>query len=308
MKIAIIGGGINGLYLAWKLAKKGEKITLFERKREIGNKVCSGLFSERILDFIPESKKLIENKINFVLIHFPKKTIRVNFSKSFFLMSHYKLDNLVADLAQKAGVEIVLNRNISSIPKGFEKIIACDGASSIIRKTLKLPEPNYRLGILGFDRNQKSDNFIETWPTKNGFIWKIPKEENTEYGIIEDPLLARKIFDKFLKKRNLKLIDVQSKIIPQGLIIPKNKKITLCGDAAGLTKPWSGGGVIWGMKAANILLKSFPDFLTYRKKMRRFFMPKIVLSKIATKLAYFFGFNFPWIIPKNIKIESDFLL
>ena len=163
MKIAIIGGGINGLYLAWKLAKRGEKITLFERKREIGNKVCSGLFSERILDFIPESKKLIENKINFVLIHFPKKTIRVNFSKSFFLMSHYKLDNLVAELAQKAGVKIVLNRNISSIPKGFEKIIACDGASSIIRKTLKLPEPNYRLGILGFDRNQKSDNFIETF-------------------------------------------------------------------------------------------------------------------------------------------------
>ena len=39
--------------------------------------------------------------------------------------------------------------------------------------------------------------------------------------------------------------------------------------------------------------------------MKRFFLPKILITKTATKLAFFFGFNFPYIIPKNIKIESD---
>jgi len=97
-------------------------------------------------------------------------------------------------------------------------------------------------------------------------------------------------------------------LIPQGLMIPESEKITLCGDAAGLTKPWSGGGVIWGLTSAEILLKNFPDFLKYQKEMKKTFLPKIIFSKIATKIVYLLGFNFPWILPKNVKIESDFLI
>ena len=33
MKIAIVGGGINGVGVAWELARKGYKVTLFERGR-----------------------------------------------------------------------------------------------------------------------------------------------------------------------------------------------------------------------------------------------------------------------------------
>ena len=76
----------------------------------------------------------------------------------------------------------------------------------------------------------------------------------------------------------------------------------------GLTKPWSGGGVIWSLFAANILLKNFPDFIKYQKEVKKFFLPKIILSKIAKKLVYFFGFKIPWLLPKNFKIEGDFLI
>ena len=47
--VAIIGGGICGLYLSWKLSRKGHLVTVFEKKKKIGNEICSGLFSERIL-------------------------------------------------------------------------------------------------------------------------------------------------------------------------------------------------------------------------------------------------------------------
>lgn len=319
MKVAIVGAGICGLYLAWKSAERGEEVTVFEKREKIGKEVCSGLFSERILEFIPQSQKLIQNQINSVLIHWPKRTLQIKFSKKFFVMNHSELDNLVAKIAEKSGAKILLNSalsmsNINIFQNSFERIIGCDGANSIIRKSLKLPEPTFRLGIQGSfvcpapSEQNKDWCRVETWPTKNGFIWKIPRKEEIEYGIIEESTKAKIIFDEFLNKNKINLERINSAIVPQGLIIPSNQKITLCGDAAGLTKPWSGGGVIWGLFAADLLLKNFPDFLKYKKQVEKFFSTKILFSKAATRLVYFAGFNLPWLLPKNWQIENDFLI
>lgn len=320
MKVAIIGAGTCGLYLAWKLAEK-HQVTVFEKKENIGNEVCSGLFSERILNFFPESGKLIQNKINSVLVHFPKKTIKIEFSKKFLLISHYELDRLALSLAEKAGAKIVLNCNITKLSKGlaltprpgrgsdgFDKIIGCDGANSFVRRHLKLPEPDFRLGIQGFIKEEDSRDFVEVWPVKTGFIWKIPRGREIEYGIMAHTGLALRLFKEFLEKRNLSFEEIKSKVIPQGFVMSNNPLIALCGDSAGLTKPWSGGGVIWGLKAADMLLKYFPDLIRYNKEAKRFFKPKISLSKKAVSLVYLLGFNAPWLLPKNNKIESDYLL
>jgi len=207
----------------------------------------------------------------------------------------------------------------------FERVIGCDGANSVVRKNLGLPDSNCRLAIQGFI--PKSDNsnpeaeqsryeagFMETWPVKTGFLWKIPRGGEIEYGAIGSVSLAKKEFEDFLfhlqksAENGSPLTDLKAALVPQGLLLPKDKNVTLCGDAAGLTKPWSGGGVIWGLTAAELLLKNFPDFLKYKKAVKKFFLPKITFSKTATKIFYFLGFNIPWILPKNIKIESDFLL
>ncbi|XOB46505.1 MAG: FAD-dependent oxidoreductase [Candidatus Nealsonbacteria bacterium] len=320
-KVAIIGAGICGLYLAQKLSERGFEVTVFEKNKKIGKETCSGLFSERILDYVPDSKNLIENQIEYALLRFPKKTIRINFSKKFFVMKHAELDKLVSSLAEKSGAKIIFNKKIDSFPKGFDKIIGCDGATSQTRKLLKLKNPEFRLGIQGFIFKKDYDppttlppsagpssHYVETWPTEYGFLWKIPRGEEIEYGIIEKRDRAKKIFNEFLEEKKIDLKNINSALIPQGLIIPSNLKITLCGDSTGLTKPWSGGGVIWGLKAADILLKNFPDFLKYKKELKKSFLPKIIFSKTAIALAYFFGFKTYYFLPKSIRIESDFLL
>jgi electron-transferring-flavoprotein dehydrogenase len=315
MKVVIIGAGATGLYLAWKLSEKKNEVFVFERKEKVGGKACSGLFSERIFEFVPESKKLIKNEINFCKIHFPKKTIFLHFKRRFFVFDRSEFDNLLKNLAENFGTKIFFNKNIThsdlqNFLKEFDRILGCDGANSTVRDFLKLPKPKFYLGIKGIappEHVLAGENFVETWPTKDGFLWKIPRGKEIEWGIMEEPKFAKEIFENFLKRQNLKLEKIEAAIIPQGFIIPKNEKITLCGDAAGLTKPWSGGGVIWGLMSANLLLKNFPDFLKYQKEMKKLFSLNFTFSKLAKKLVYFLGFNFPYLLPKNFKIDGDFL-
>jgi flavin-dependent dehydrogenase len=313
MKVIIVGGGTCGLYLALKLSKKGNEITVFEKKERVGKEVCSGLFSERIFDFLPEAKNLIENKIDYCLIHFPKKTVKIEFLKKFFHIDHFLFDNLLFE-SLKGKAKIVLGKEIFSsdfekLKKEGDKIIGCDGAFSETRKFLKLPKPNLWLAIQGFVFEKNCHNFVETWPQKSisGFIWKIPGGKKTEYGIIGKPEKVRDCFENFLAKRKLVLKEKKSAFIARGLVLPSDQKITLCGEAAGLTKPWSGGGVVWGLKMAEILIKNFPDFQKYKKEVENFFRPQIFFSEILTRMVYFFGFNFPWFLPKQHKIDGDFI-
>ncbi len=312
MKVAVLGGGICGLYLAQKLAKAGHKVEVFEQKTFIGKQCCSGLFSERLFDFLPESRELVENRINRCLIHFPKKTLSLAFRKKFYVIEHAKLDQMAARLAQKNTATITLGKKIDqtaleNLMTRFDKVIGCDGALSVARKHLGLKESGYSLGIQVFSEKSNKSDLVETWPTENGFIWKIPRGESQEYGIMENPERARKIFDEFLEKNNLPATDLRSALIPTNFSLPSNERITLCGDASGLTKPWSGGGVVWGLKSADILLKNFPNFLQYKMEAERFFNLEISAASAAKKTLYWLGYNAPYVLPTNYSIDGDYL-
>lgn len=312
LQVAIVGGGICGLYLAWKLSKAGHKITVFERESKIWDKPCSGLISERLKNFIPLQSSVIKNKINSCLIHFPRKTITLNLKPVHFVVNRKKLNENLADLARGAGAKILFNQPINELPFGFDRIIGCDGALSKIREKLLLPKPTFRLGIQTFQKAKNFSNYVETRPIKSGFCWKIPQGEQVEYGAIGPISSIKKDFENFCRKENIdfKEKELKSALIPfsRKLILPKENNITLCGDAASLTKPWSGGGVIWGLTATDILLKNFPDFEKYHREVKQFFELKILKGKLITSLTYFLGNNFPYFLPSKTSRDNDFPL
>ena len=307
MRVAVIGGGLVGSYVAWQLAEKGHKVTIYEQKIRPGKHACSGLISERIWGFIPVNEELVLHKIDASILNVGNNRTKLNFKPQMLVFNRPLLDRYVLGLALDAGVRFVIEK-IDSLPRNFDYIIGCDGALSITRRELGLKAPKFRMGILCRveSKDKLNPDFVETWPLDKGFAWKIPRGHEVEYGVLAPLEKAKEEFFHFCIKQNIRPVKQHASLVPQGLILSDNPRITLCGDAAGLTKPWSGGGVIWGLSAAEILVETFPDLNAYNRALKRFFNSKFIVSNFATKLGYLAAKHLPNILPNERTMDSDF--
>ena len=116
--IGIIGFGINGAYISWQLKKKGYDLKVFELQSS-SKKVCYGLISDRIWNFIPKSEKLVKNTINNVMIHFPNKIIDVKFKRKMLVFDRNELNEYVANLAKNEGAKINYNSRVNKMNNSF---------------------------------------------------------------------------------------------------------------------------------------------------------------------------------------------
>ncbi|MBU3918807.1 NAD(P)/FAD-dependent oxidoreductase [Patescibacteria group bacterium] len=311
-KIAVIGASIIGLYAALKLQKKGFDVSVFEKNDRVGGKLCSALISKRIEQGLTIPQGLHEREVNNILVHFPKQDIRVSVNPSFLQFERRKLDEYIFNLAKEQGVKFFFNTEIKEIPQGFFKVIACDGSLSELRKLTSKDSPSFRLGIQYFVERRGQEEQIEIWPkvfsnNEYGFLWKIPGKEFIEYGGIGQAGNVLEELINLLDRNNI-VFDrskIKSALIPQGLCFSKDNNVFLLGDSAGMTKPTTGGGVIWGMTATNILINNFSDFKRAEKKIKRFFKPKILKGKLEVKAGYFIGEKLSLLLPKNFSIDAD---
>ncbi len=284
-KVAVVGGGVIGQYIAWKLSEAGDDVSVFDyRKKEyLKDKACSVLVSERIRDFIPITDEIVENTIEYCDIHFSKGKTTLQFSPRHLALNKEKLMKLLLKLNNESGTKFFFGTRIREIPQGFDYVIGCDGADSTIRKLMNLKAPQMKVGVQWFLNQEDRSKTTETFMSENGFAWRIPRGNSVEYGSFgEDKERRENMKGALIPSPGFPLIDA-------GLIFSNQDNIVLCGDAMGLTKPWSGGGIIWNLYAANILINNFPDFKKYKKEVIKFFWWKILKGKISNTAVHFLG-------------------
>jgi geranylgeranyl reductase family protein len=285
----VVGAGPAGSRFARRAAEEGYDVLAFEQG-EVGDPLaCSGHVSTDIWGFTDEDARdeLLQNEIVGARFHvggpnsdahrFYKRDVVSN------VIDRVGLDRHLADLARDAGAAVREHHTVTAVderhdrvavtvrgPDGTDtveaKIVAgCDGPRSRVRDELGLPEPGELLhGVLGFDADADEEDYVDVHlSAPRFFAWRIPRgDAGVEYGLAAPPGDdVGQRFDQLVDGYDADPHRRCSGAIPIG----PPETVTghrgfLLGDAAAQTKPFTGGGILYGMTSADHAVREIdPD-------------------------------------------------
>ena len=295
-KIIVVGGGPIGLYCAYLIKRFNPKIlvTLIESHKEVDSSCCSGHISIKGLNELKlapfiDIDKLTINRIRGANIFGPNGTTLEVRTKEFqtIVINRNSLDKEIEKLARNVGVEIIFGYQLVSVDEDSIKInivdenrlinldynylIGADGPNSIVRNSFPQKVSNddfintYQITASGdFKKDMVSVYFGDY--SKGFFAWIIP-ESTTVAKIGIGTALGKNPQDalnQFIYKHELKLSNMKfncSGLIPISktldTYIYKNR--LLVGDAACFVKATSGGGLVFGLKSAEIAAQTITN-------------------------------------------------
>jgi len=258
----IIGAGPVGLYLASLL--KQFRVVVLEEHSRLGGKACSGVVSANMDRFISAKKEFVEHKIKCIEIKSGRSSMKIEKEK--FLAYVINREKIEMEILEKLGkdrvlfqrraerIEIKRDRVVVKTKKGdcsAKLLIGCDGANSVVAKAINQRPKEIILGLTAVVSKPDYSGFAEVFVDKkivsDGFLWKIPRGRTTEYGMLGKNVKFE-ILENFFR---IKDYEKNAALIPMGPPVKTySGRVLLVGDAAGQIKPWTGGGIIYGMAAA----------------------------------------------------------
>lgn len=298
--VLVVGAGPAGSVSAWYAAKSGANVLMVEKRQEIGSPVrCGeGLSKYWLKDVgIPHDKRWIANEVDGARIFSPSGKVWAINEKDAgnevgYVIERDQFDKALAELAGKAGAEIMLKTWVRGIIKkdGYVRgavarhmgedlkinakiVIGADGYESQIGRWAGLDtglKPNdidsclqYRM--TGIECDKRYCDFYLGSCAPGGYIWVFPKNEDTaNVGIgvqlskLKNPGEVKQYLDKWIEKqpgikRGKKIDMVAGAVsISQPLERTVDNGLMLVGDAARMIDPITGGGVSNGCRAAKI--------------------------------------------------------
>ena len=286
---AVVGVGPAGARFARRAAEAGYDVVAFEQGTVGTPLACSGHVSTDIWGYVPDDAKerLLQNRVYGARFHVGgPDTAAHPFYKSEEIsnvIDRVELDRTLAACAEDAGADIREHHTVVDVDErhdgvtltvshadGTETVRArmvagCDGPTSRVRRQSDLPEPEELLhGVLAFDPEPDDSDFVDVHLTAPRFFaWRIPRgDAGVEYGLGAPPgASVNELFDRLTEVYDVETEHFCSGAIPIG---PPERVHTrrafLIGDAAAQTKPFTGGGILYGMTAADCAIEAIdPD-------------------------------------------------
>jgi electron-transferring-flavoprotein dehydrogenase len=281
----VVGVGPAGARFARRAAEAGYDVLALE-KGEVGTPLaCSGHVSTDVWEYVPEDarERLLQNRVYGANFRVGGPNTRAYpFYKTeevSNVVDRVELDRTLAATAREAGADVREGHTVTGVEERGDAVVVtvsaggderafearmvagCDGPVSRVRRALDLPEPAETLhGVLAFDDETDDGDFVDVHLTvPRFFAWRIPRgEAGVEYGLAAPPGgEVNDLFDALTDAYDVETDHFCSGAIPIGP--PErvtSRRAFLIGDAAAQTKPFTGGGILYGMTAADCAVRT----------------------------------------------------
>ena len=290
--VIVVGGGPTGSYAAYKLAEKGHRVVVLERKRRVGDAVCcTGIIGQECVDSFAIEDKVILRQVNSARLFSPSGN-QLNLRREkpqACILDRAAFDISMAARAQGAGAEYVLNSPVKDIAIERDRVkveVSCQGKGANFEARAVVIASGFgsglcqRLGLgsfgdftIGAQAEVKTAGLDEVEVyfgdmAPGFFAWLVP----TTPPMARVGLMSRKNPGLYLRKW-LAHLAAQGKIAsPEAELsyggiplkpLPRTcgERLLVVGDAAGQVKPTSGGGIYYGLLCADIAAETLHQAL-----------------------------------------------
>lgn len=294
--IAIVGGGPGGLYAACLLARSGFTVIVFEEHASAGDPVhCTGVLADEAFDEFDLPRNAFLNSLTTVQFFGPSgDSIEYSTSQIEAIVIDRKVfDAALGDRAERAGATVQVGERITSVrvtddgvwlTTSSERriaaracVLAC-GANYALQKRLGLGTPVMHLQSAQIEVPAADPGHVEVHFGNNvapkGFAWAVPVTRGhrsfARIGLMCERD-ARDYFDRFLKRIGPRWrtgspaclnagVPARLKMLPLGPIARTYApRVLAVGDAAGLVKATTGGGIYYSILSASLAAETLTE-------------------------------------------------
>ena len=282
--ILIVGSGPAGGTAARYAAAKGAKVTVVERRPEVGVPVRCGEMmpsDEEILRMFPNAgdisslfdipKHLWLRDIKGIKLIDPKGKERL-LDFSGYTTDRDRFDKYVISEAEKEGAELITGCLFKRIENGkaitslgeieYKVIIGADGPGSRVAKALGLPSNIDPYPAVTAQAKGDFEPYVQMFfggIAPGAYGWIIPKKGQANVGIGFSPKFAdgtlSDYFEKFREKHNFEIMTkLEGKHVPSEGMLSNiaSENGLLVGDAAGQVISVNGGGLPLALIAGRV--------------------------------------------------------
>jgi len=286
--VLVVGGGPGGLYTATLLARHGFDVVVLEEHGTPGEPVhCTGVLAVEAFDEFGLSRASILNTLSTARFTAPSG-LSISYTTpgtEALVVDRALFDQDLHRLARKAGATVLLDTRVSAVEvdrlgvtlrageqtyRARACVLAC-GANYTLHRQLGLGMPAAYLRSAQLEMKAEQTSDVEVYfghdVAPQGFAWIVPvTRSDSNYARVglmceQDPSGH---FRRFVS-RHREALGLTVPCSSDGEVVPRQKMLPLApiartyadrvmavGDAAGLVKATTGGGIYYSLVSASI--------------------------------------------------------